>query len=120
MSPQEIFNTVSLHLINQRCKSVDEQSYFCCYRGPNGLKCAIGCLIPDNMYIKKMDNGYNVMQLVAEFNLPEYFNDNSELLKLLQIVHDNSDYKFNINKLKIQLKEVATIFNLNTYILETI
>ena len=36
------------------------QSYFhngkgCCYRGPEGLKCAVGHLIPDSLYEPEMD-----------------------------------------------------------------
>ena len=46
---QEVFDIVSKHLLKQ-----NERSGFsddsCSYRGPNGLKCAAGILIPDEEY----------------------------------------------------------------------
>lgn len=53
LTRQEIFNIVSTHLLEQDDKSAetDEKGLFRCkYRGPNGLKCAIGILIPDEEY----------------------------------------------------------------------
>ncbi len=53
---QDIFDTVAVHLIEQGEPSVDATGS-CQYRdgvGANGkmLMCAIGCLIPDEMYDK--------------------------------------------------------------------
>lgn len=58
-TPQETFDTVVNHLLtqNERSESTDPSCPMCLYRGPNGLKCAIGCLIPDDLYQKDMDNG---------------------------------------------------------------
>lgn len=50
---QELFNIVSLHLLNQGQKSAHET--LCMYRGPNGMKCAAGVLIPDNEYNPSME-----------------------------------------------------------------
>ena len=60
---QEIFNKVFLHLKNQGARSVDPactRIYFpqCLYRNPNGLKCAIGVLIPDDKYEDRFEYGY--------------------------------------------------------------
>ncbi len=48
MTAQEIFDTVVAHLRKQGRKSYDGR--ICLYRGPNGTKCAAGCLIPDELY----------------------------------------------------------------------
>lgn len=48
MTNQEIFDRVYVHLLTQNAKS--EASIGCAYRGDNGRKCAIGCLIPDEVY----------------------------------------------------------------------
>lgn len=51
MNIQEIFDTVSVHLLTQNEKSQESSFYSSClYRGPNGTKCAVGCLIKDEFY----------------------------------------------------------------------
>ena len=51
---QETFNVVYLALKKQGSKCVidnlDGCGQVCVYRGPNGMKCAAGHLIPDNLY----------------------------------------------------------------------
>jgi hypothetical protein len=54
MTLQETFDKVCVHLLTQLQKSVfldSNGSMACAYRGPNGLKCAVGCLIPDELYV---------------------------------------------------------------------
>lgn len=50
---QEAFNTMVRHLVKQGRKSANEKG--CLYRGPDGLKCAFGCLIPDDHYFPSME-----------------------------------------------------------------
>lgn len=53
MTEQEIFNKVYLHLKGQGCKAgtmTASKSFNCAYRGPNNTSCAVGCLIPDELY----------------------------------------------------------------------
>jgi len=45
---QSVFDKVATHLLTQNCKSVEDGA--CLYRAPNGMKCAIGALIPDELY----------------------------------------------------------------------
>lgn len=47
-SLQDVFDEVALHLLRQGQKSASEG--ICYYRGPDGLKCAAGFLIPDELY----------------------------------------------------------------------
>ncbi len=54
MTPQEIFDRVTEHLLAQgrACKSQEDSS--CFYRmGP--LRCAVGCLIPDERYSPELE-----------------------------------------------------------------
>lgn len=54
MNNQEIFNHVKHHLLvvqKVKAEATNQNGMKkCVYRSPDGRKCAIGCLIPDNMY----------------------------------------------------------------------
>ena len=59
MNLQEIFDEVATHLLTQNAKSVRHLPGLlieCAYRGLNGMKCAIGCLIPDEQYHPGLEN----------------------------------------------------------------
>ncbi len=89
MNNQEIFDTVSKHLLAQgeRC----ETQYGCQYRGPRGLKCGIGCLIDDDKYHHEMENT-DVRGVIEQFPdaLPDFSAGNyPDLLVRLQSIHDN-------------------------------
>lgn len=59
---QEIFDTVARHLLTQKARSeclIDfdgEMAKGCAYRTPDGLMCAVGCLIPDDLYDPIIEN----------------------------------------------------------------
>lgn len=93
---QEIFDIVSAHLLkqNERSCTVDVNgSDPCLYRGPFMMKCAIGCLIPDDKYEKKFEDfalGSPIIGplICAAANIdPEHI----ELPKELQHIHDEMD-----------------------------
>jgi hypothetical protein len=50
LSNQEIFNKVYVHLLAQGRKSEEKDAGSCAYRSPEGLSCAVGCLIQDEFY----------------------------------------------------------------------
>ncbi len=87
MKPQKIFDRVATHLLTQKKKS--QRGGSCLYRGPKGLKCAIGCLIPDNKYDPEMENaaveGLFLSYPAISKLLGEY---NENLLVELQDIHD--------------------------------
>lgn len=97
MNKQEVFNTVKAHLLAQGCKStgkpdnVNDLSSNCRYRGDNGRKCAIGCLIPDELYQVGME-GLGVYGLVAKFpqEVAAIFGVTPDVRFLhdLQLIHD--------------------------------
>lgn len=53
MTRQEIFDTVATHLITQGRRAWTGTN--CMYLAPNGDRCAIGCLIPDDLYTPEME-----------------------------------------------------------------
>ena len=55
MTQQEIFDVVLAHLRKQGEAAVDDLDE-CQYRGPDGTSCAVGCLIPDELYDPLIEN----------------------------------------------------------------
>ena len=51
---EEIFEKVKTHLLDQGQQSIDKNGG-CAYRGAEGRKCAIGCLIADEFYSKDLE-----------------------------------------------------------------
>lgn len=128
MTPKEIFNTVVTHLYTQKKQAYDNRNNTCAYRTPEGLKCAIGCLIPDDDYDYRMDGidsqgfylGGSMEAIVANFpnNIPSYFKDNFDFLFKLQGIHDGAevdndiDRNFKMRTLTIELRNFANYYNL--------
>jgi len=77
MDKQKIFNDVRDHLLEQQEQSVISPEVHlvdqvCVYRGPDGLRCAIGALFPDSLYHGGMDeNGLGVESLFDSYPLVE-------------------------------------------------
>ena len=85
MNKQEIFDTVVKHLFEQKGPSIS--GIYCKYRH-EGRKCAIGCLISDDLYKESME-GESLLSLLPRFNFPSFFRKNANLLDQLQNIHDN-------------------------------
>lgn len=72
MTKQETFDIIVNHLRKQSKKSEHWNDYHefteCLYRGPDGLKCAVGCLIPDENYSEDMEG----TGIQTELNLIKY------------------------------------------------
>lgn len=88
MTKQEVFDIVAEHLLTQNERAYD-QHLGCMYRSPQGLKCAVGVLIPDEQYDPKMECGgiYTLNR-----NFPQLgFKVHEDLLKHLQEVHDGNE-----------------------------
>lgn len=100
MLAQAIFNKAATHLLKQQRKSLGSGGY-CAYRGENQDCCAIGALIPDELYQPAMDHhpqgeGASVRYVLENFPhlsemlLPEDLSTASGLrfLRQIQCVHD--------------------------------
>jgi hypothetical protein len=93
MDLQEMFDRVVTHLLTQNARS----SHFlktgeqCLYRGPEGRMCAIGCLIPDEIYNPEMEVGFE--DLLERPAIKELFPTRKhECLGLrLQMIHDRDE-----------------------------
>lgn len=113
MTAQEIFDKVSQHLLSQNCKSLGMRfgDTVCFYRGQDGRKCAIGVLIPDELYSSDFENLTIEELLVEEYfpaQLREELSPHKELLSELQLVHDNC----RVNMWSLELRGIAKKHNL--------
>lgn len=100
VKPQEFFDKTIQHLVAQGRRSghVDkslgeglEGHFLCDYRSPDGLKCAAGFHIPDNLYGKDME-GRNIQAILADdryARLRPFFPDTT-LAHALQRLHDDA------------------------------
>lgn len=84
MTNQQVFSIVYLHLISQNSKAARDGK--CYYRTPDGRKCAIGILIPDENYDQSLEGlGASQSKVLRAAGLSE---DQAEFARELQRVHD--------------------------------
>lgn len=98
MNKQEIFNRIAVHLLSQKDRSVDDSvdDYQCVYRGPGGIKCAIGCLITDDAYTDKLENNniydYKVQSALIKSGVIDRADASViDFLARMQEIHDDTD-----------------------------
>jgi hypothetical protein len=94
MNEQEVFDQVVSHLRAQGKQAVSSDGIGCMYRSPDGLKCAVGCLISDEEYLPQWE-GVNLAILL---NYSDRYNFQNVAGRLqparqltidLQRIHDN-------------------------------
>jgi hypothetical protein len=124
MEEQEIFDKVATHLFTQGCRSaVDPDALFgaCLYRGPNGMSCAVGVLIPDELYDPEMET-ITIANLFNEdgggWNLPSWMNEKEPFLTRLQGTHDYCGNWESTADMQQALRNVATDYKLSPAVLE--
>lgn len=92
MNKQEVFDKIATHLLTQKRQAFDEKTNGCVYRAPNGDKCAIGCLIPDEFYFSAFEQLFvedlataypSLLSSIGLGEIPVTF------LEDLQCIHDN-------------------------------
>jgi len=96
MTAQEIFDKVINHLLQQGGPALNynyDDDHKCRYRSNNGLKCAVGCLIPDDQYDPLME-GMGVIVTFPSSDplnnwIAKYYEPHRHLLGALQSLHDN-------------------------------
>ena len=124
MNLQEIFDTVARHLQTQNERALHKG--LCQYRTADGLKCAVGCLIPDTLYDSCIE-GVGIVKLI-EFDkyklqtdkvttfkkilkaLDLLGDEKLNLLKDLQKVHDH----YPCSRWPEELKDIAQEHNLSS------
>jgi len=91
MDTQAVVDKVLKHLWDQGECSRDPFGSECAYRGRNGTKCAIGILIPDDIYSPNME-GMSFLMLCQRYDvvaaLPE-IQAIKQVGEVLQQLHDN-------------------------------
>ena len=116
---QGIFDRVAGHLLEQKRKSrgllPNNRGVSCLYRGPDGLKCAAGVLIPDELYSTSLE-GTSFLSLPVDVKRSAGGIDQESvgLIKRLQSVHDTCEPI----DWRMTLEGVARSFNLSAAALE--
>ena len=123
MTMQEIFNIAAPALLAQDARSFrknalseDDETVevICAYRSTDGLKCAIGHIIPDSIYREEME-GRAVLEIYTEYedfkNIigSEWDSQLLTFLTRLQEVHDNYEPFL----WSMVFRDLAADFNLN-------
>lgn len=107
MNKKEVAAKVVEHLMTQKEKSVAwDNSTRCLYRGPNGTKCAVGCLIEDEFYTPSMENqivGASIINSALRKSGVPCSIEIEQLLRDLQDLHDYEFYKIDDDARKAQL-----------------
>ncbi len=121
---QEVFNHVAHHLLTQNVKAGEkvDWSFVCLYKDGRNNKCAAGCLIPDELYTKEMEdrpwfstgeNSLGKRGMCQEFGFPD---NHSGLINNLQEVHD----AYSPAGWKDRLSNVAVLNGLSYKVVEEI
>lgn len=111
MELQEIFDKVTTHLLTQNKKA--KEGIRCKYRNSEGLMCAAGCLIPNDVYEVDME-GKSISSVIREYGvLAEMFSTREKVILLgnLQHIHDDVD----VEAWPRKLRELAVNEGLKTY-----
>lgn len=108
MTNQETFDIVVTALRAQGRKSVDAHGG-CMYRGPNGLKCAAGHLIPDSLYSPEMEHkiASNHTKMLIELGHDPWF------VNALQAAHDNAESDDFVNRFLARARLLALKYGLS-------
>jgi hypothetical protein len=116
MNKQTIFDTVVKHMAAQKTRAMSRDGYACAYRGANGTKCAVGCLISDNDYRPAME-GKSVTTLKVTGMLPDYLCKELGLLEYLQFIHDDNNLR-SATIIKRRLNDLASIQKLDDSVVD--
>lgn len=124
MNKQEIFDTVARHIFKQGVPGGEpnpEGLFFCQYRGVGGTSCAVGCLIPDEVYVPSME-GNDAEGLIDNHLdvLPSWMSEHVGMLASLQNVHDFLPAWRTTSRMSGRLYEVAREYKLDVTVLDSL
>jgi hypothetical protein len=94
VTKQETFDIVARHLLTQNKKAYGPyytafgKNNGCVYRSPDGLKCAAGCLIPDDKYHSDLEG--EIANLGDMKLLLQELGHDANFVRRLQLIHDNT------------------------------
>lgn len=119
ISQQDIFTSIVTQTLKQNEHSLRPSGRGCAYRGKRGLKCAVGCVLPDSAYYIEMDTSRlnGVLDIIAE--LCRRFGSNAEIVKemtrdldLLLACQRVHDLVMNPDDWEAEFAHIAHDFNL--------
>lgn len=129
MIMQEIFNKVATHLLTQNAKAMAPDDGGACRYRYGSLRCAIGCLIPDELYgahlegrgigVTDYDSATSVNRVLVKAKVlkrPLGEERKLRLLSVLQRMHDGVA----VTSWRNRLAQIAEQYDLNTDALEGI
>ena len=108
---QEVFDHVINHLVTQGQRCYDAHTDVCLYRSPEGMSCAVGCLMSDEEYHPDMENE-EVYSIIGKFDKIKWMNKYCWLLTDLQDLHDEGlNWNDNGGLSPTGLKDIQIIAN---------
>lgn len=117
MKIQDMFDTIVMHLRWQGRKSLNQNGN-CVYRGDDGDKCAVGCLIPDYLYRTSLESvscleigENNEYAALKDYLLDDWDQDVDDclcFLREMQIIHDEQE----VADWELAFLEVASKYSL--------
>jgi hypothetical protein len=112
---QELYDYIVEAVVKQGRPSVGDNDR-CLYRGPDGLKCAAGHVIPDSMYSPVAMENTGVYRLDTQGELPKSLIPHVTLISYLQDAHDEaSNYADFLRIFMQEAERLASWFNLKPY-----
>jgi hypothetical protein len=113
-SNQDAYDKVLKAIRKQKYIQSNDSKGVCAYRGPDGLRCAAGHLIPNSLYRKEIE-GKNIGSLKGIYTkIAKYFeNVEGYLLTDLQMAHDfRLSSEGNSLGWETKMKQIAKDYNL--------
>lgn len=108
LNTSDIFRKVKRHLLTQNARAMKDGS--CALRADDGLKCAIGCLIPDELYHQKLDEliiwSKPMMEVLGNSGLGKLDQLKLKLIDRLRAIHDSvapEDWPSALDDLEVNL-----------------
>ena len=105
MDTQTVVDKVLQHLWDQGECSYNESG--CAYRGANGTKCALGILIPDELYHPDME-GLSFHQLCRKFDAVAYLPEICAIVPVGATLQDLHDGLFGVPNFRKTLSRRAS------------
>lgn len=110
LTNQTAFEIMVNHLLKQGEKSRAYDRATCVYRNPDGLKCAVGAILPDELYVPSMENKL-ANALFSDYPAigKLWENISINLLAKMQYIHDHRD----VDEWYDEFAAIADDFNLS-------
>lgn len=110
MIAQEVYDKMVAHLRKQGKRSVDAD-YNCMYRSPEGLQCAVGCLIEPEEYNEVFENrSFDFIFDRCPSFATRIGRMNSNIMGAIQILHDDTDV--DVKHWEKHFQDIAKLYKL--------